>query len=167
MTSVILGIDPAMHGLGWGVIDGTTGRVLGAGYTALSTEGWLEHAVTEALDKTDERRHGWEITNLVVERVGGGKGVQSMLRVADIAGIVAGAAVSRWPEASIWRPTPSEWKRGAGLPGNAKKPAVREHAMSLLDRSAAWVPALDLRQDTLDAICMADAEFTILDARRA
>lgn len=161
--AVILGLDPQRPGIGFGVIDAQTGTAMLAGWRAITQEGWYEHAVIAALAATDESRHGWHIAGLVIERVGGGKGVQSMLRVSDAAGVVAGCAVCRWPDAALWRPTPGEWKKSAGLKGNANKDAVAALGRALL--ADAGEPADDLRQDAYDALCMARASYN--DAARA
>ena len=155
--AVILGLDPQRPGIGFGVVDAQTGDALLAGWRAVTQEGWYEHAVIAALGATDEARHGWHIAWLVIERVGGGKGVQSMLRVSDCAGVVAGCAVSRWPEAALWRPTPGEWKKAAGIKGNATKRDVAALGKQLLRESGE--PADDLRQDAYDALCMARAAY--------
>lgn len=154
---VIIGLDPQRPGIGVGVVDAATGEALLANWVPIIPEGWYEHRVIEALERTDEEARGWRIAWVVVERVGGGKGVQSMLRVSDCAGIVAGCAASRWPSAALWRPTPSEWKKAAGLKGNAPKPVVADLGRKLL--RDAGEPAEDLRQDAYDALCMARAAY--------
>lgn len=159
---VILGLDPQMPGIGWGVVDAETGAVLDAGYRKIVQDGWYEHRAYEALDRTDPLAHGWRVAQLVVERVGGGRGIQSMLKVANAAGIVSGVATRVWPDAELWRPTPGDWKKGAGLKGNANKDAVREFALALYPEAA------EERQDALDALVMAYAGWkTSADAAGA
>lgn len=155
--AVILGLDPQMPGIGFGVVDASTGNALLAGWTPIVHEGWYEHRVIEALAATNESRHGWHIAWVVVERVAGGRGVQSMLKVANCAGIVAGCAASRWPDAALWRPSPGEWKKSAGMKGNATKRDVAALGKELLRESGE--PADDLRQDAYDALCMARAAY--------
>jgi Holliday junction resolvasome RuvABC endonuclease subunit len=155
--AVILGLDAQMPGIGFGVVDATTGEALLAGWRPVVQEGWFEHRAIEALARTDESRHGWHIAWLVVERVAGGRGVQSMLKVANCAGIVAGVAVARWPDAALWRPSPGEWKKAAGMKGNATKRDVAALARDLL--RTAGEPADDLRQDAYDALVMARAAY--------
>ena len=155
--AVILGLDPQRPGIGVGIVDAATGEALLATWTPIVAEGWYEHRVIEAMAGAKDMARGWHIAWLVIERVGGGKGVQSMLKVADCAGIVAGCAASRWPDAALWRPTPGEWKKAAGLKGNAPKPVVADLGKQLLRDSGE--PADDLRQDAYDALCMARAAY--------
>lgn len=150
---IILGLDPQMPGIGWGVVDAATGVVLDAGWREIVQEGWYEHRAFEALDRTDPLAHGWRVAQIVVERVGGGRGVQSMLKVANAAGIVSGVATRVWPKAELWRPTPGEWKKAAGMKGNARKDDVRSFALDLYPAGA------EERQDALDALCMAYAAW--------
>lgn len=161
--AVILGLDPQRPGIGFGIVDASNGNALLAGWTPIAAEGWYEHNVIKALAGTSEAERGWHIAWLVIERVAGGKGVQSMLRVSDCAGIVAGCAASRWPDAALWRPTPGEWKKAAGMKGNATKRDVAALGKQLL--RDAGEPADDLRQDAYDALCMARAAYN--DAARA
>lgn len=150
---VILGLDAQMPGIGWGFVDAATGEPLACGWRSILREGWYEHRAYEALSRTDLDSRGWEVAQLVVEKVGGGRGIQSMLKVANAAGIVSGVATRVWPNAELWRPTPGEWKKGAGLKGNANKDAVREFALSL------YPEAEEERQDALDALLMAYAGY--------
>lgn len=162
MTPVILGLDAQTPGIGFGVVEATTGEPLLCGWRAIANDGWYEHRAYEALSRTDLDSRGWSIAQLVVERVGGGRGIQSMLKVANAAGIVSGVATRVWPAAELWRPTPGDWKKGAGLKGNAPKDAVREFALALYPEAA------EERQDALDALCMAYAGWkTSADAARA
>lgn len=149
---VILAIDPATHGLGVACASLVYGQIVHARYVPLVQDGWLEDRVRQACEASNTDL--FEPVDIVIERVGGGRGVQSMLKVADVAGITAGVMSVIWPDAVIWRPTPGEWKKRADLPGNAKKDAVMSKALEL------W-PDID-RQDTADAICMAHARWNEL-----
>lgn len=150
---VIIAIDPATHGLGVACASLGYGHIVHAGYVPLVQDGFLEERVRQACENANTDL--FEPVDIVIERVGGGRGVQSMLKVADVAGITAGVMSVFWPDATIWRPTPGEWKKGAGLKGNAKKPEVHERALEL------WGEDID-RQDTADAICMAWARWSEL-----
>lgn len=152
-TPVILGLDAQMPGIGYGVIDATNGEALLAGWTPIVREGWYEQNAGTALRNAKVAEHGWRIAQVVVERVGGGRGIQSMLRVADAAGIVAGICSVVWPDAPLWRPTPGEWKKGSGLKGNATKDDVRALALDLYPEGE------EVRQDGLDALLMAYAAY--------
>ena len=152
-TPVILGLDAQMPGIGFGVLDARNGEALLAGWTAIERDGWYETNAHAALSNARVVERGWRIAQVVVERVGGGKGIQSMLRVADAAGIVAGIATVIWPDAPLWRPTPGEWKKGSGLKGNASKDDVRALALDLYPEGE------EVRQDGLDALLMAYAAY--------
>ena len=151
---MILALDPATHGIGFGLID-LDGHPSDLGYLRLHGEGPFERQVEDAIDQLAAMDMGGPVLTVVIERVTGGRGVQSMLRVADAAGVTAGIAARTWPEATIWRPSPAEWKRGAGLKGNARKTDVSELAGSL----AEWIAPSEPRQDALDALVMAFAEW--------
>lgn len=152
-TPIILGLDAQMPGIGWGVVDARTGAPLDCGWCPVVREGWYEHRAFEALSRTDVVGKGWRVAQLVVEAVGGGRGIQSMLKVANAAGIVSGVATRVWPDAELWRPTPGEWKKAAGLKGNAPKEAVAGFVRGFAPEFA------EERQDALDALVMAYASF--------
>ena len=148
----MLGLDPAFRGgVGYGLVDLGTGEVYDLGYAHYDEENEFERQVERAIETIP---HADQVVALVVERIAGGRGVQSLLKVSDAAGVTAGVAARTWPEATLWRPSPAEWKRAAGLPGNARKDDVAERAFEL----APWIHPAIPRQDTLDAILMAYAE---------
>lgn len=160
-TPVILGLDAQMPGIGYGVVDAATGEALLAGWTPIVRNSWYEENAGTALRNAKVTERGWRIAQVVVERVGGGRGVQAMLRVADCAGIVAGISSMLWPKAPIWRPTPGEWKKGSGLKGNARKDDVRTLAVEIYPEGE------EVRQDGLDALLMAYAAYrTNVEATR-
>ena len=152
-TPIILGLDAQMPGIGYGVVHASTGEALLAGWTPIVREGWYEENARKALAGANVTGRGWRVAQVVVERVGGGRGIQSMLRVADAAGIVAGISSMIWLDVPIWRPTPGEWKKGSGLKGNATKDDVRALALDLYPEGE------EVRQDGLDALLMAYAAY--------
>ena len=84
-----------------------------------------------------------------------------MLAVANAAGVMAGILAYRFDTAGMWRPTPAEWKRAAGLSGMANKAAVREKAEDVVSNGRAYVTVqgfADMRQDVADAVCIAYAD---------
>ena len=81
-----------------------------------------------------------------------------MLAVANAAGIVAGILATRFDMATMWRPTPAEWKRLCGLSGNAGKPDVMDRAQDIIRRGRRYVRVLPMRQDIADAVCIAYAD---------
>jgi len=152
-AEIILGMDAQTTGIGWAAIGARTGTPFDAGWLPVRDEGFFERSAMLQIDLIPCTFFGWTVAQLVIERVGGGRGIQSMLKVADAAGIVSGLAVAKWPRAELWRPTPSEWKRGFGLSGNAKKDDVRAGV------EYRYPDARDLRQDAVDAMAMAFAGY--------
>lgn len=153
----ILGLDGQTPGIGWGLVSAIDGHAIACGWCPIVRDGWWEENALLALERTDTARRGVAIVSLVVERVGGGRGVQSMLKVADCNGILSGLAISRCPEATLWRPTPGAWKAAAGIGGNARKDRVRQRAVELLE--AAGEVGGPVRQDAADALVMAHAQY--------
>lgn len=158
-----LGCDVQTTGVGWAIILVGTGAVAGLGWLPFAKAGQLEYeavqavgALASALAKADARP-----VQVAVERVGGGRGVQSMLAVANAAGIMAGVLAYRFDTAGMWRPTPAEWKRGCGLSGMANKAAVKAKAEEVVANGRAYVTVhgfADMRQDVADAVCIAWAD---------
>ena len=157
MRGVILGIDAQTRAIGFAFVT-LAGEPIVADVVMLDGEGALEHQATRAIDRIAEITRD-PVRAVVVERVGGGRGVQSMLAVANAAGIVAGILGDRYPDATMYRPTPGAWKRAAGLSGNANKVAVRA-------RAEIWAPEIvtaDTRQDAIDALLIAVSEAITLN----
>lgn len=158
-----LGCDVQTTGMGWAALLVDTGAVAGLGWLPFAKAAQLEYeavqavgALASALVKADARP-----VQVAVERVGGGRGVQSMLAVANAAGVMAGILAYRFDTAGMWRPTPAEWKRAAGLSGMANKAAVRERAEDVVANGRAYVTVqgfADMRQDVADAVCIAYAD---------
>lgn len=161
---VYLGCDVQTTGMAWAVIPVQGDAVVMAtGWLPFPMRDELEAAAVRAVHSLDGRLRvagntGVRPYSVAVERVGGGRGVQSMLAVANAAGVVAGVLASRYDTATMWRPTPAEWKRLAGLSGNAGKPAVMDRAVDIIRAGRAYVTVPDMRQDIADAVCIAYAD---------
>lgn len=155
LSPCYLGCDVQTTGMAWAALSLDDGTVIGTDWLPFARGQQIEYEAARAvgrmacdLDAMDVRP-----VQVAVERVGGGRGVQSMLAVANAAGIVAGMVAMRFDTAGLWRPTPSEWKRLCGLSGNAGKAAVTERA-----RIIAGPLVDDARQDIMDAVCIAWAD---------
>jgi Holliday junction resolvasome RuvABC endonuclease subunit len=158
-----LGCDVQTTGMGYAAIVVDTGAVASAGWVPFARGQQLEaeavmavQTVAGKLDTADVRP-----VQIAVERVGGGRGVQSMLAVANAAGVVAGVLAYRYDTAGLWRPTPAEWKRACHLSGIAGKDAVRACAGDIIRRGRTYVTVTnldDMRQDVADALCIAWAD---------
>ena len=161
---VYLGADAQTTGVAFAAIDAGTGAVVmhawrdmhkGEAHNTLEAQAVaIVRAVQRELDDCD-----MQPVSLAVEQVGGGRGVQSMLRVADAAGVVAGLVQQAWPDRPLWRPRPAEWKQACGMPGNAGKAQVRAHiADMVMPISGAFLHGQrfdDMRQDIVDSIGIA------------
>lgn len=166
VTPVLLAIDAQTPGIGWAVLRMRDGVAIDWGWTPIPEDGWLEDRVRGTIEATRPELHGWEVAMVVVERPRGGVNVQSLMTVAEVGGQVAQACRWRWPDVPVNRPTASDWKRAAGLKGNAPKAAVMAAAQPLLRGRA-----LDFgkrSQDVADALVMGFGEWCLCDeaARR-
>jgi Holliday junction resolvasome RuvABC endonuclease subunit len=158
-----LGCDVQTTGMGVAAVVVDTGAVALATWIPFARAGQLEYeacmgvqALAGKLVTADLRP-----VQIAVERVGGGRGVQSMLAVANAAGVVAGILAARFDTAGLWRPTPAEWKRACDLSGIANKAAVKDKAGEIIRGGRAYVTVRgleDMRQDVADAVCIAWAD---------
>ncbi len=161
---VYLGCDVQTTGMGWAAIVVQDEPVVcGTGWLPFARGEGLEAQAVAAVQRLDrELMHSagacYIPASIAVERVGGGRGVQSMLAVANAAGIVAGILAARFDMATMWRPTPAEWKQLCGLSGNARKPDVMDRAQYIIRRGRRYVRVLPMRQDIADAVCIAYAD---------
>lgn len=156
MTDAILAIDPATHGLGFALVDLTAEPIV-ADYIPLDGEGAFERQIMRACERLP--LDGIDVRCIVVEKVGGGRGVQSMLCVEAAGSACAGILLSRFRDATLFRPTPAAWRNAAGLKGNATKDALRAAA-------AFYAPELitdDARTDAAEALLMAYSEARTLN----
>ena len=162
---VYLGCDVQTTGMAWAAIPVQgSARVMRCGWLPFDRGKPLEDEVLAAVRALDiamrgsRRAMAMRPYSIAVERVGGGRGVQSMLAVANAAGIAAGILAARYEEAVMWRPTPAEWKTLCGLPGNAGKPAVMQRAEDIVRNGREYVTVAGMRQDVADAMCIAYAD---------
>jgi Holliday junction resolvasome RuvABC endonuclease subunit len=162
VTSLILGIDVSPRRLGWGLVDLVTGEPVACGMEPidLPDHGWSHTQIARALDVvvvntgTFFLHQGGEVQAIYIEQpalppVSGPKSAYNAGRAVQEA---HNACERRWPHAPIEYLQPSEWKKLAGLKGNAKKDLVWRLADELLgDYRAA--PS----QDAADALLIAVA----------
>jgi len=157
---VFVGCDVQTTGVGFAAIDAATGAVAVHGWLPFRRGDDLEDAAAIAINRMQRDLLRVDVRAVAVERVGGGRGVQSMLAVANAAGVFAGMVRLRYDLATLWRPTPAEWKQGMGLGGNASKDEVRAAVADIIAAGRTWVTVdIDgLRQDVCDAIGIAWAD---------
>lgn len=158
-----LGCDVQTTGMGWAAIITDTGAVCAVGWIPFTRGVGLEAEACRAADVLAGKLARADVrpVQVAVERVGGGRGVQSMLAVANAAGVMAGVLAYRYDTAGMWRPTPAEWKRLCGLSGVAGKAVVMDRAREIVANGRKWVTVRGLenmRQDVADAICIAYAD---------
>ena len=158
-----LGCDVQTTGAGWAVVVVETGAVAGVGWIPFAKGAPVEYEAVQAVGALQSRLGRADVhpVQIAVERVGGGRGVQSMLSVANAAGVMAGALAYKYDTAGMWRPTPAEWKRACGLSGMANKAAIMDKAHDIVRGGRAFVTVqglADMRQDVADALCIAWAD---------
>ena len=155
-----LGCDVQTTGMAVAAVVVDTGTVALATWLPFARAGQLEYEACMAVQTLAAKLVTADLrpVQMAVERVGGGRGVQSMLAVANAAGVVAGMLAYRFDTAGLWRPTPAEWKRACGMSGMANKAAVMEWAKTIIARDRAYVTVPDMRQDIADAVCIAWAD---------
>lgn len=149
VRSLLLGLDVSPKRLGWGLVDLLTGEPVACGCESidLPDHGWMHQQVQTAL--TTVTRHmtapgdgsaridGYVIRKLVGEiqavyvedTAQAGKYRQHDAGRAQ--GIVQAEVERRWPWAPVQFLKPSEWKKLAGLKGNAGKHEVYEVAIKV------------------------------------
>lgn len=161
---VYLGADAQTTGVAFAAIDAATGAVVMHAWRDIhkgDPHNTLEAQAVEIVRAVRRELDDCEMVpvSLAVEQVGGGRGVQSMLRVADAAGVVAGLVQQAWPTRPLWRPRPAEWKQACGMRGNAGKDEVRAGLADVVVwPSDPWLGHDEfrrLRQDVVDAIGIA------------
>ena len=158
MTPVLAGFDVQKTRLGWALLNAETGEPLAAGTELLDVKngGWLHQQIGEALRRLP--LYDGEIEAVVREEP-----TTRFVSQAKIAGAVCALVDAevrrRWPHAALWTLMPAEWKRLAGLPGNASKADIRAWAklhIGMTHNMDAWdvmFGAID--QDAADALGVA------------
>lgn len=148
----VLGLDVSPLRLGWGLVSLDDGTAIACGMERIDLphKGWMETQITEALKSLPP----CHVAAVYIEQpalppVSGTKSAYNAGRAIQAAHTVVR---KRWPEAPVEYLMPSEWKKLAGLPGNAKKASVLDAVDALTrDNVAAWSP----EQDAADALLIA------------
>jgi Holliday junction resolvasome RuvABC endonuclease subunit len=137
LRSLLLGIDVSPKRLGWGLVDLVTGEPVACGCESidLPDHGWMHQQVFQAFhdmiwtaDGSMGETGDWEIQCVFIEDTAqAGKYRQHDAGRAQ--GIVQAEVERRWPHVvPVQFLKPSEWKKLAGLKGNANKDVVLGHA---------------------------------------
>ena len=167
--SLLLGIDVSPKRLGYGLVDLVTGEPVACGMEPIDLPhaGWHHQQVQRALGVIDPGGPGgpddFEIQAVFIEdTAGAGKFRQHDAGRAQ--GMVQAEVERRWPWVTVQFLKPSEWKKLAGLKGNASKEEVYLRALDLgfgveqpgdQSRVLEWV--VPGGQDAADAGCIAVA----------
>lgn len=169
VTSLILGLDVSPKRLGWGLVNLVTGEPVACGMEPidLPDHGWSHEQVTRALDAVQrkdifghvysEAFPGSEVQAIYIEQpalppVSGPKSAYNAGRAVQEA---HNSCERRWPHAPIEYLMPSEWRKLAGLPGNASKGDVMGLAESIGDH--VYPGPSSMPQDAADALLIAVA----------
>ena len=162
VRSLLLGIDVSPKRLGWGLCDLITGEPVAAGMDPIDLPhaGWHHQQVQRALGVIDPGGpDDFEIQAVFIEdTAGAGKFRQHDAGRAQ--GIVQAEVERRWPWVTVQFLKPSEWKKLAGLKGNATKGEVMAEALILLHpdkRPGYYGSGLIPAQDAADALLIAVA----------
>lgn len=175
VRSLVLGLDVSPKRMGWGLVDLETGEPVACGMESLDlpSAGWAHQQAQRALAELPEYIYPdipdaaddlygancWpdpvpvgEIQVVYIEQpalppVSGTKSAYSAGRAVQA---VHGEVERRWPWSDIQYLQPGEWRKLAGLPGNASKADVMLAAIST---SIDFVP----NQDAADALLIAIA----------
>lgn len=159
VRSLVLGLDVSPRRLGWGLVDLETGEAVACGMEPidLPDHGWWHQQITRALrrvadvalwDSDDPRG---EVSAVYIEcpisRFPG-----MAYNEGRAVGALHGEVERRWPWVHMGEDVylkPSEWKKLAGLKGNASKADVWAEALRIGGRVIA--------QDAADALLIARA----------
>jgi Holliday junction resolvasome RuvABC endonuclease subunit len=168
VRSLLLGIDVSPRRLGWGLVDLVTGDPVACGCESidLPDHGWMHQQVFQAFhdmiwtaDGSMGETGDWEIQAVFIEDTAqAGKYRQHDAGRAQ--GIVQAEVERRWPHVvPVQFLKPSEWKKIAGLKGNATKADVMEAActLAIVLREARAVRLVFDTQDAADALLIAVA----------
>jgi Holliday junction resolvasome RuvABC endonuclease subunit len=155
VRSLLLGIDVSPRRLGWGLVDLVTGDPVVCGWQNidLPDHGWQHQQIAQALMAVPVPRGMCEIQAVYIEdTANAGKYRQHDAGRAQ--GIAQVEVERRWPWVTVQFLKPSEWKKLAGLKGNASKSEVWAHATIVLGEVD--IGSL-LTQDAADALLIAVA----------
>lgn len=156
MRSLLLGLDVSPKRLGWGLVDLVTGQALTCGCEAidLPAHDYAHERVGEALRWLPGEVQAAYIEQPALPPVTGTKSAYNAGRAVQL---VHDEVQRRWPHAPIEFLMPSEWRKLAGLPGNAKKPQVMAHSFLMLDGMNVPGATKKRSQDAADALLIAVA----------
>lgn len=167
IVSLCLGLDVSPKRLGWALARLEDGAPVACGCEAieLPANGWDRKRIYEALGAPDRMNgfgtRGAEVHYVAVERpaLPPKSGTNGAFNAGRAYQEAISAVRRRWPWAVVDEMQPSEWRRLAGLKGNASKRDVEAAALAIQHEFEHDDPtkyALDLSfQDACDALLIA------------
>lgn len=164
VRSLLLGIDVSPKRMGWGLVDLVTGEPVACGMEPidLPDAGWHHQQVARALREVmghegrrivgrEQVNSGGEIQAVFIEdTAGAGKFRQHDAGRAQ--GMVQAEVERRWPWVTVQFLKPAEWKKLAGLKGNASKDDIYAHVHLWIGADEKGHPR---SQDACDALLIA------------
>jgi hypothetical protein len=159
VVSLCLGLDVSPKRLGWALARLEDGAPVACGMESIELPangwGWQQaHLALGHVDFEAEKRNG-EVHYVAIERpaLPPKSGTNGAFNAGRAYQEAISAVRRRWPWAVVDEMQPSEWRRLAGLPGNASKTDVLIAAerLGFWDMSA----GVPIAQDAADAACIA------------
>lgn len=164
MRSLLLGLDVSPRRMGWGLVDLVTGEPVACGCEAidLPQHGWSQRQVCQALWDISQRHFFYpgnaELQAVYIEMpaLPPGSGTKGAFNAGRAVQAVSDEVGSLWPWAPVEYLQPAEWRKLAGLKGNASKQDVWEHVFLEIGPRHLDMGSIS-EQDACDAICIAVA----------
>lgn len=162
VRSLLLGIDVSPKRMGWGLVDLVTGEPVACGMEPidLPDAGWHHQQVKRALSVPNypggDGPHSEIQAVFIEDTASAGKFRQHDAGRAQ--GMVQAEVERRWPWVTVQFLKPAEWKKLAGLKGNATKGEVMVEAYTLMSEHG--FPSEQVKgqsQDAADALLIAVA----------
>ncbi len=160
VTSLILGLDVSPKRCGWGLVNLIDGAPVACGMEPidLPDHGWQHEQVAKALRVVAVTAGGMWTIEAEIQAVYIEEPISRFPGMAYKEGRAIGCVQAeverRWPWAPIAYLVPAEWRKLAGLKGNASKTEVWARAAASMS-GILHVP--DLPQDAADALLIAVA----------
>ena len=180
----MLGLDVSPKRMGWGLVDLLTGEPIACGMESLDlpSAGWAHQQAARALGAVTLHQSTYEFPTInetaasIESRIGRPprdvrgeiqavyieqpalppvSGTKSAYSAGRAVQAVHGEVERRWPWADIQYLQPGEWRKLAGLPGNASKADVMTTAVDAMYRATGVLHTNVETQDAADALLIA------------
>lgn len=166
---VVLGLDPQLKRLGWGVVRVEDGTPVDCGTIGISQrdDGWYEQQIFRAAvqirsELARSREYQYMVYETWSEKMWSGPNPGRALDLSYVAGVTVACIQSLWPS-RVFGATPKTWRALCGVGGKATKDEVFEYAR----QHGFDLPAKkDDGQDAADAGCIALGGYNDICKRR-